>query len=151
MDAIPLPPINYCDILKFSHSRFPLPAISVSFVLTNNKRHLVGIVSCRSCICINSCADAHRHHFLQEQLAGVRDLNLADSGGLVLAPGGAAFVSHLFQISLCCHTAVFANMNSVLIRIAKESIADEIGTTVGNQTITFHLSHTQTTITRTTF
>ena len=116
-----------------------------------NTRQLVGIVTSLSCICKDSRADAHRHHFLQKQLAGIRNLDLTDSGRLVLTLRIAAFIGHLFQICLRRQTTMLANVNSVLIGVAEETIADEIGTSMCNQTITFHLSHTQTTITRTTF
>jgi hypothetical protein len=42
-------------------------------------------------------------------------------------------------------------MNAILIRVAEETIANEIGTSMRDETIAFHLSHAQTTISGTTF
>lgn len=42
-------------------------------------------------------------------------------------------------------------MDSILIGIAEESIAHEVGTSVSDQAITFHLSHSKTTIATATF
>mmetsp|Transcript_9533 Transcript_9533/g.28432 ORF Transcript_9533/g.28432 Transcript_9533/m.28432 type:complete len:545 (-) Transcript_9533:2521-4155(-) len=121
------------------------------FAIYYHQSPLVGIVSRHSGVRVDSRANAHRHHFLEEQFASVRDFDLANGGGFVLARWSAALVSHLLQMDLCRQTAALANVDSVLIRIAEESIADKVRTAVGDQAITFHLSHAQPSVPGTTF
>jgi hypothetical protein len=42
-------------------------------------------------------------------------------------------------------------VNTILVRVAEEPIADEVCTAVCNETITFHLSHPETAVSGTTF
>lgn len=64
----------------------------------------------------------------------------------------AAFVEALLKLSNRTHqTTNIAHVDGVCVRDGKETFLEEGCGTVGNHTITFHLSETETTIPGTTF
>lgn len=114
-------------------------------------RSSLSIISSFDVLGIDPCLNAHRLQLLQQEFRGVRNLNLADLCRATHAHRASALVRHLLQVRMRRQTAPLTDVNAILIRIHKEAIAHKVGTTVRDQTITFHLSHPQSSIARATF
>ena len=88
--------------------------------------------------------DGHGHQLLEEQLARVRYHDLRD--GRALARVLAALERLVLQVGDGDQTALLAHVNSVRVRLVHETFLKERRGTVTHDTIAFHLTETQTTI-----
>ena len=115
--------------------------------------------------------NAHGHQFLKQQLASVRDVDLAEASGVVAEGAGeglfaqvsdgdqAALVAHMHSIGITVQTTNKQTMlqsskskhTQAHAPVAVKSVAQEVGCAVADQAISFHLSHAQPTFSCATF
>src|SRR6056300_361865 len=79
---------------------------------------------------VNSRADTHGLKLLEQQLARIRYFYLTNLGRHSNTSWSSTLISHLLQVGLCCETTSLANMYTILIRVAEESVTNEVGAAV---------------------
>ena len=90
--------------------------------------------------------DAHSHELLEEQLARVGDVHLAELG-LIAA---VAALARLFgEIGCRDHATLITDVDTVGIRVSIQTVTEEISGSVGDKAVAFHLPHTQASLTST--
>ena len=87
--------------------------------------------------------ELHGHEFLEEELAGVGDADLAD---VFAAVARLAVVLELIQVRLAEQAALLAHVHPVGIGDIEEAFLQEASRPVRNHTVAFHLSKAETTV-----
>ncbi len=70
---------------------------------------------------------------MEEQLARVRDVDLANFGRLPFAAGAEAVVCVLLEISLHDEATVLANVNSIHVAVHEKAVSHEVCAAVGDE------------------
>ena len=92
---------------------------------------------------VQSRLDLHGHQLLQEQLAGVRDPDLAD---ILCRVAPSAMILELFQVRLAEQSTRMADMDSVAVGHIEEPLLQEPSRSMTNHTVSLHFSETKSTI-----
>ena len=88
----------------------------------------------------NAGCNAHGHELLEEQLAGVGHMNLADLG---FATAVAAIEFLLGQVGYGNETTPLADVDAVWVTVSIEAVFDKVGRPMSHQAVPFHLPHAQ--------
>ena len=97
---------------------------------------------------VQSWLDLHRHQLLQQKLACIWNLDLANVlSGLTPSTIVLAFA----QIGLAEEPTGVANVDSVAIRNIEKSLFQESGRAMRHHTVSFHFSESKTSVTCSTF
>jgi hypothetical protein len=107
----------------------------------------------------NRHLDIHATQFLNQKLSSIWHSDLADclftfaefTVAAVAHLAACCIVSKILSIQTWTRLTLLANINIVRIRTDHQSLKQQLRSTVCNQTITFHLTQTQSTVPRTTF
>lgn len=90
----------------------------------------------------------HCHELLEEQLACVGYLDLAD---VLTGVTPLAFVAELLKIRHTEKTALLANVHAIAVAYIKEAFLKEASSTMRDHAVTLHLAESKTSVSGTTF
>mmetsp|Transcript_29041 Transcript_29041/g.100264 ORF Transcript_29041/g.100264 Transcript_29041/m.100264 type:complete len:220 (-) Transcript_29041:1000-1659(-) len=102
----------------------------------------------RRALDLDARRDAHGHQFLEEELAGVRDVDADNLRADALAVLVGAPVGGLPLVGARDEAARGADVDRVWIRIDEHPVAQEVGHAVRDEAVALHLAHAQAAVAR---